>query len=103
MAADHSSGLDSPGIEAPTPLLPSGSRPLCLVCVGQRQNMALSIVAEGVSLRTEVFQYSLGCPDMPSWPSSDGLGPPAWLTDPQHELGERGRGVMRQDLSQHVS
>lgn len=43
--ADHSSGLNSPGIESssPTSLMPSGSRPLCLLCIGQRQIMALSM------------------------------------------------------------
>lgn len=30
------------------PLLPSEPRPLCLGCVGKRQNMALSIVSQKV-------------------------------------------------------
>lgn len=40
---DHSSGLNSPGIEVPTSLLPSGSQALYLLRIGQRQNMALSV------------------------------------------------------------
>lgn len=68
MGADHSSGLDRPGIEAPAAVA-AQQVTASLPCLGSvsGKTWLYPCVAESVSLRTEVLRYSLGGPDMLLW------------------------------------
>lgn len=67
-----------PGIECPTSLPAERVTALSSCCASvSGKTWLFPCVAEGVSLRTGVFRYSLGRPDTSPWSSSDGLGSPA--------------------------